>query len=173
MPFEYDSGILECCGLSGIYRLTKDNIAALAKAAERSFVLPGTCAGDVCCGECADEPCCGDCEDRGYGPGICIATTNEGQDREGVADELKKYKFVPVLNTLNPNSRNRITLWVRDLSEGKVSTELTAIPTPAAGNIVTELLHAVREYVERNPNPRTQAAQNLVEAYKKFIPQPE
>ena len=79
MPFEYGGGILECCGLSGIYGLTKDNIAALAKQVERSFILPG--APEGC--DCGDPDCEGG-ESDGEGPGICIATTNESQEENGI-----------------------------------------------------------------------------------------
>ena len=161
MPFEYGGGILECCGLSGIYGLTKDNIAALAKQAERSFEMPGEEVEH----DCGDPDCenAGRMEyDEGSGPGICIATTNESQEENGIGDELKKYKFVPVLNTLNPNSGNRITLWVKDLSEGKVSQEqMAGMPPP--------LLAELKAYVEANPNPKSAAAKALVEKYKEFF----
>jgi len=157
MPFEYDGGILECCGLSGIYGLAKGNIAALAKQAERSFEMPEE---EVPC-DCGDADCVGDTE-PGSGPGICIATTNESQEANGIGDELKKYKFVPVLNTLNPNSGNRITLWVKDLSEGKVSQEQMAIMPPP-------LLAELKAYVAANPNPKSAAAKALVEKYKEFF----
>ena len=158
MPFRYDGGILECCGLSGIYGLAKDNIAALAKQAERSFEMPGE---EVEC-DCGDEDCDRIGESEGSGPGICIATTNESQEENGIGDELKKYKFVPVLNTLNPNSGNRITLWVKDLSEGKVSQEQMAVmPSP--------LLAELKAYVTANPNPKSAAAKALVEKYREFF----
>lgn len=60
--------------------------------------------------------------------GIAFATTsNEGNDAESIR-HLRAHEFYPVLTTPNPKTGNQITLWVRDLSEGKKPVRLTKRP---------------------------------------------
>lgn len=159
MP-DLETELMGCCGLNGICNLNPE---------PKHY------------NDCDEEDCDGCFESDGYSTiaecvsyhehkGIIIAVTNAEQEENGIGKELQAHGFHAVLNTLNKNSMNRITLWVRDHTEEKVPEKLTAIPTPAPGNVITELIAAVRAYVERNPNPHTQAARRLVAAYKEFGP---
>lgn len=155
---EIQEEVLDCCGLWGIYGLSAGFQVALNGVLD-AIEMPKCCVAE----DCDDEECE---SEAGSGPGICIATTNEDQDNSETAQQLRNQGFHAVLNTLNPNSGNRITLWVRDLTEGKTPTSLI-IPTDTTP--YAELRTAVQAYVTSNPNPRTNSAQRLVSRYKELF----
>lgn len=158
--------VLGCCGLWGVYNLSVDDeeetleeaVDAVAEASQIEVENESDCD-------------CDDCNNRGSGPGISIATTNEDQEDDGVGAQLRTKGFHAVLNTLNPNSGNRITLWVRDLTEKKVPQELAQSPTPAS-LAYSKLLTAVAKYVEKNPTPRSASGQALVKAFEEITTGP-
>lgn len=89
-----------CCGITEIYDL--DSHWAREQADTIPFVLTGHRAG------------------------IAIATTVPDQ-KESIR-HLKEHGFHKVLTTLNPKTDNQVTLWVRDLSEGKLPVRITKKP---------------------------------------------
>lgn len=65
---------------------------------------------------------------KGHMAGIAFATTSsEGNYRESLK-HLREHGFHEVLTTRNPKTGNNITLWVRDLSEGKLPNRLARPP---------------------------------------------
>lgn len=62
---------------------------------------------------------------KGHMAGIVFATTSsEGNSCESLR-HLREHGFYEVLTTPNPKTGNSITLWVRDLSEGKLPEKLS------------------------------------------------
>jgi hypothetical protein len=149
MP-DIQTEVIGCCGLSGINNLNTG---------------------------CDHDPDC-DCEQDGdYSSirdamesnshkGIVIAVTNKEQEDDGIGIILQRNGFHPVLNTLNTNSSNRITLWVKDHTEGKVPANIYLPPTH--GSLLKQ---AVEQYVQSNPNPHSRSAQRLVNRYKELFPE--
>jgi len=150
---DIDTELMGCCGLNGIYNLSNR----------------------IC--DCGDEECTGDGPQGAYDSildavedeshtGIIIAVTNQQQEEDGIGHQLTRAGFHPVLNTLNTNSNNRITLWVRDHTEGKVPEKLIT-----HGGGFVDLRQAVQQYVNANPNPRSTSAQRLVTRYRELFPE--
>lgn len=167
----YKTNLIECCGLIGVHDLSDMTTRGIERDINNAVDAYGAqCDGHEC--ECEDRDDCEghDCDGTcPQGPGMCIATTNASQNRN-CGPELRGAGFHPVLETLNPNSGSRITLWVKDISEGKMPMVIDK-PAAPAPEPDTELIAALKQYVERNPNPRTRAAQALVSAFKKQFPE--
>ena len=97
-----------CCGLVEIYNLDDMEAAYFGGKRREANTIPFVLTGH-----------------RG---GIAIATTSaHGNYAESVL-HLKAHGFHPVLVTPNPKTDNKVTLWVRDLSEGKLPVKLERKP---------------------------------------------
>lgn len=91
-----------CCGITEIYDLDAYDGWDREQADTIPFVLTGHRAG------------------------IAIATTVSYQ-KESIR-HLKAHGFYAVLTTHNPKTDNQVTLWVRDLSEGKLPVKIERKP---------------------------------------------
>jgi hypothetical protein len=147
---DIDAELMGCCGLNGIYNLSDSC----------------NCGGD-CNEDCEVEPQSNyasifDATQESEHRGIIIAITNQQQEDDGIGHKLTHAGFHPVLNTLNTNSSNRITLWVRDHTEGKVPVTLTSQRNRQHHN----LLMALSSYAAANPNPRSASAKALLQVFE-------
>ena len=92
-----------CCGITEIYNLDDYHGAAFGERREAAtipFVLTGHKAG------------------------IALATTSDVDNYKESIRHLKSNGFYEVLTTPNPKTGHTITLWVRDLSQGKKPVRL-------------------------------------------------